>query len=74
MMYILNMDIDAILRQAIRKSDRTQYRIAKDADISLAQMSYFVNGHRSLSLCAAGKLAETLGFELVPKRRKRKAN
>ncbi len=65
--------MEALLRQAILKSDRTQYRIAKDAGISLAQMSYFINGHRSLSLQAAGKLAETLGFQFVQKKRVRKA-
>ncbi len=67
------MDMEALLRQAILESDRTQYRIAKDAGISLAQMSYFINGHRSLSLQAAGKLAETLGFQFVQKKRLRKA-
>ena len=65
--------MEALLRQAILESDRTQYRIAKDAGISLAQMSYFINGHRSLSLQAAGKLAETLGFQFVQKKRVRKA-
>ena len=72
-MYNHSMDMEAILRKAIHESDRTQYRIAKDAGISLAQMSYFINGHRSLSLNAAGKLAETLGFEMVQKKRNRKA-
>lgn len=66
------MDMEAILRKAILDSERTQYRIAKDAGISLAQMSYFINGHRSLSLKAAGKLADTLGFELVRKKQARK--
>ncbi|NQV32546.1 MAG: helix-turn-helix transcriptional regulator [Phycisphaeraceae bacterium] len=65
--------MEALLRQAILESDRTQYRIAKDAGISFAQMSYFINGHRSLSLKAAGKLAETLGFELTQKKPARKA-
>ncbi len=67
------MDMETLLRQAILESGRTQYRIAKDAGISLAQMSYFINGHRSLSLKAAGKLAETLGFEFVQKKQVRKA-
>jgi plasmid maintenance system antidote protein VapI len=40
--------------------------------LSEAQLSYFVNGKRSLTLPAAAKLAKVLGLELVQKKRKRK--
>lgn len=44
----------------------TRYRIAKISGLSEAQLSYFVNGKRSLTLPAAAKLAKALGLELKP--------
>ncbi len=44
----------------------TRYEIAKKSGLSQAQLSYFVNGKRSLTLPAAAKLAQVLGLELRP--------
>ena len=66
---MLGMDMEKELKKAIIKSELTQYRIAKLANISHASMSQFVNGNRSLSLTVASKLATALGFELVMKKR-----
>ena len=67
------MDFELQLRQALTKSKTSRYRISQLSGLSNAQLSYFVNGKRSLSLSAASKLAETLGFRLVQKKRKKKA-
>ena len=66
------MDMETQLRKAVNESGMTQYGVAKVAGLSHAQMSFFVNGHRSLSLAAASKLATALGFELVQKKRRKK--
>jgi len=67
------MDMETQLRKAVHESELTQYRIAKLAGITHAAMSFFVNSKRSLSLGAASRLADALGFELVQKKRPRKA-
>lgn len=66
--------MEKILRKAILDSDMKPRHIAQKCDdIAESQLSYFLNGHRSLSLKAASKLATILGYELVPKQKKRKA-
>ena len=63
--------MESILRNAIRESDLKPRHIAlKCGDIAESQLSYFINGERSLSLRAASSLATALGYELVPKKRK----
>jgi len=47
------------------KSEMSRYRIAKESGLTESQLSYFVNGKRSLTLPAAAKLAKALGLELV---------
>lgn len=63
------VDLEAQLKEALIRSGMTRYKISKLSGLSNAQLSYFINGKRSLSLAAASKLAETLGFELVQKKR-----
>jgi len=63
-------DIEKQLKQAIEKSKMSRYQIAKEAGLSEAQLSYFVNGHRTLTLPAAAKLAKVLGLELRPTNKK----
>lgn len=62
------------IRAAIKASGATRYRIAKDLDISQAQLSRLMSGERGLSIEALERLAEYLGLEIIlrPKRRKRK--
>jgi plasmid maintenance system antidote protein VapI len=59
-------DIEKQLKRALIKSKISRYRIAEKAKLSEAQLSYFVNGKRSLTLPAAAKLAKVLGLELKP--------
>lgn len=58
------------LRKALARSPMTCYRIGKITGITAASLSYFLNSKRSLSLDAASKLADVLGYELVQKDRK----
>lgn len=64
-------DIEKQLRQAIIDSEMSRYRICKEARISESQLSYFVNGQRTLTLKAAAKVAKVLGMELKPARKKK---
>ncbi|MHA2043534.1 MAG: helix-turn-helix domain-containing protein [Planctomycetota bacterium] len=67
-------DIERQLKQAMIDSGMTRAEIVRKSknQLSEAQLSYFVNGKRSLTLPAAAKLAKVLGLELIPKKRKRK--
>ena len=65
-----HIDIETQLKQAIIDSDMTCYQISKLSGVSNAQLSYFVNGHRSLTLPAAAKVAKVLKLELKPKKRR----
>lgn len=66
--YMLSFEVQ--LREALARSPMTCYRIAKMTGITAASLSYFLNSRRSLSLDAASKLADVLGFELVQRDRK----
>jgi DNA-binding phage protein len=55
------------LRQAIRQSGLTHYRIAKDAGIVPDQIDRFVSGARDLRLESAAKIARALNLELQKK-------
>jgi len=59
-------DIEKQLKQAIEKSKMSRYRIARESGLTESQLSYFINGHRTLTLSAAAKLAKALGLELRP--------
>ncbi len=64
------VDFESQLKQALLKSGMSCYKISQLSGLSNAQLSYFVNGKRSLSLSAASKLAEALDFELVQKKKR----
>lgn len=66
-------DIEKQLKQAMKDSDMTRAEIVRKSknQLSEAQLSYFVNGKRSLTLPAAAKLAKVLKWELKPKKKKR---
>jgi transcriptional regulator with XRE-family HTH domain len=65
-------DIEKQLKRAILGSEMTRYRISKESGLTESQLSYFVNGKRSLTLPAAAKLAKALGLELVQKKGRKK--
>ena len=58
--------IEQQLKRAVLESDMSRYRLAKLSGVSEAQLSYFINDKRSLTLPAATKLAKVLGLELRP--------
>lgn len=64
-------DIEQQLKKAVLGSDLSRYRIAQLSGLSEAQLSYFVNDKRSLTLPAAAKLAKALGLELRPTKKVR---
>jgi len=63
-------DIEQQLRDAILTSGISRYRLSKQTGVSQATLSLFVNGHQSLNLTTAAKLARALGLEFrrVPKK------
>jgi len=68
----MSKNIEQKLREAILKSKMSRYKISHLSGVGEAQLSLFVNGKRTLTLPVAAKIAEVLGFELVPKKTKRK--
>lgn len=63
-------NIEQRLRRAVLESEFSRYQIAKISGVSQAQLSFFVNEIRSLTLPVAAKIAEVLGLELRPKKKK----
>lgn len=57
------------IREAVKKSDLTQYEICRRTSINGASMSRFVNGRGGLSLANLDKLAELLGLRITTTRR-----
>jgi len=64
--------ISGQLRLAIKKSGMTQYAICKETGIDKAAMSRFMSKGTGLTTATVDKLADVLGLELVPKKRKRR--
>jgi plasmid maintenance system antidote protein VapI len=59
------------LRDAIHKSGLSLYRVAKATCTPYAAIHGFANGHRSINLETADRLAELFGMKLTaPKRPK----
>jgi hypothetical protein len=57
--------VSKVLRQAIRDSGLTLYRISKDSGVQYMALYRFARGRTMLSLDAVDKLAEYLGLRLV---------
>lgn len=53
-----------VLKKAIKDSEHSIYRIAKDAGIGYSSMHRFAHGERSVSLEAFDRLCRALGLEL----------
>jgi len=58
------------LREAIKASGVSRYRIGKDLGISEALLSRFMSGQRGLSLAVLDPLCGYLGLELRKSKRK----
>ena len=63
-------DIEKQLRRAILSADISRYRLSQLTGVSEGVLSNFVNGHRSLTLTTAAKVAKALRLELRPKGKK----
>ena len=60
------------LRRAILDAELSRYRLAQLTGVSQATLSLFVNGHCSMTMDNAAKIAAVLGMELTPARQTRK--
>lgn len=67
----MSKDIEKQLKLALVDSGMSRAEISRKSKLSEAQLSYFVNDKRSLTLPAAAKLAKVLGLELKPKKKGR---
>ena len=66
------MTISAQLRAAIKATDATFYRIAKDAGIDWGTLQRFTDGTRpNIRIDTVDKLCDFLGLELRPKEKNR---
>jgi transcriptional regulator with XRE-family HTH domain len=68
----VNMDVLDAIRQAIDRSGRTRYRIARDTGLDESNLSKLMRGEAGLSIESLTKLAEYLGLELVVRPKKGK--
>ena len=63
-------NIEERLRQAIIISGMSRYRISQLSGVSQIVLSRFVRRQRTLTLATAAKVAEVLGLDLRPKKKK----
>ena len=64
-------DFEEQFRQAILTCGMSRYKLSQLTGVAEAVLSNFVNGHRSLTLTTAAKLAKALKLELRPKKKGR---
>jgi transcriptional regulator with XRE-family HTH domain len=60
------LPLDEQLRRAIRQSGWTRYRVAKEAKLSLINLTRFLRG-QDVKLTTAARIAAVLGLELRPR-------
>ena len=58
--------IESQLRQAILESQMNRNQISKKSGVDRAQLCYFVQGKRTLTLRSAERIAKALDLELGP--------
>lgn len=58
------------LRQAMKDSGLSAYRLAADSGVNIAGVLRFMNGERSMNLFSVDRLAALLDLELVPRKKK----
>jgi len=66
--------IESQLRRAIIEAKLSRHRLSQLSGVDRAQLSYFVQGKRTLTLKSAEKIAEVLGLELVSKKKRAPAS
>ena len=66
-------DLGEQLRAAIRRSGLSRKQAADRTGVSYSVIHGFMSGERSMTLDTASKVADLVGVELRPVRRKRKA-
>lgn len=71
-MLVVMAEILDRLKQAIRESGKTRYRLAKETGIAQSALSRLVSGERGLSIDAAEKLARALEMEIIIRPAKRR--
>jgi plasmid maintenance system antidote protein VapI len=63
----MSNDIETQLRDAIKQSGLTHYRISVDCKIDNHAIARFVDGKQTITMRLAARIAERLGLELQPK-------
>jgi len=66
---IMSKTLTDEIRDAVRQSELTCYRICQKTGIDKASMSKFLSGERGLSLAHLDKLAALLGLRITSKRK-----
>ena len=66
--------IESQLKRAIIEAEISRHRISQLSGVDRAQLSYFVQGKRTLTLKSAEKIAEVLGLVLVSEKKKAPAS
>ena len=64
-----NGTVVTVVRDAIRRDNRSITRLARDAGVSQSQVSRFVSGQRGVTINTMERLLDSLGLELRPLRR-----
>jgi plasmid maintenance system antidote protein VapI len=64
-----NRSAVTVVKDAIRRDNRSITRLARDAGVSQSQVSRFVSGKRGVTIGTMERLIGTLGLELRPLRR-----
>jgi len=63
-MYYVSYILEQI-REAIRASDKTRYRLSKETGIAQSQLSRLMTGQEGLSYENLEKLADALGLVII---------
>lgn len=63
--------LESQLRKAIQEAEISRNQLAIKSGVDPAQLCYFVQGKRTLTLKSAEKVAQVLNLELRPVKRKR---
>lgn len=64
-----NRSLATVVRDAIRRDNRSLTRLARDAEVSQSMVSRFAGGRRGVTIETMDRLIGTLGLELRPLRR-----
>ena len=60
-----------LIRRAIKKDDRSLYRIGKDSGVAVSVLQRFVARERGLNLSTAEKICRVIDLELRPVKKAR---